>query len=893
MKIDHDLISGNDGVKKRRAGRKPFFAGRGFIWLTVAVAALALLALLLSVFWQQRPAVSAAVPPAAPPLPTPTSLPQPTPTPTTREMGDALDTLYIEIAPRDFAQLEARRAEALERWILLTGDEDLVPATVRLGEQTLPVRLRLKGDWAEHVATDKWSLRIETRNDTYLYGMQVFSIQDPSMRTFLYEDAYLEALRMEDVLGVGYDFVRVVLNGEPKGIYALEEGFAKELLESQGRREGVIIRYAEDLLWTSRAFYDEQVIPPGVEKFHIIDDFESGRVDASPTLSAQRDTAVGLLRGFLEGQLPASEVFEVDQMGRFLALADLWSAPHGLIWHNLRYYYNPVTARLEPIAFDNDPFSPELDLEQVGLPEDNFYGDPQLQAAYVKALAEYSQPGYVEALEAQLGPRYETLRAALEPEFGADVLTPPWDRLRRRQELIRERLAPLQLTYAYCVDPADLSAAVAPTDTLSIEVGNLMDLPVEIVSVSVAGVELPATREWVSPETRELTATPLESAPEALVLRALPAQTASLPYVRLRLPVTTTLTEGLVLRTRLWGLTETLTQTVLPAYVLPLSDSPRPSWPTLEEALARHPYLQPVPGEPLLTIPAGTWDISGTLGLPAGYGLRLGPGTTLRFGPEDSLLSEGPLVFEGTAEAPVTLQPRDEVWRGIAVMRAGAPSLWTYTIIEDTDAIARDGWMTTGGITFYRSPVRISHSRILGTRAEDGLNVIHAPFEITDTEFAATASDAFDADFSDGAFERCVFHDIGADGIDVSGSEVTVREVHFQNLGDKGLSVGERSVMTAEDISVDGADFGFASKDRSHLTVSRATLNHIAIAGLAAYIKKPAYGPATMTVTAIDFGNVPAERQALVQSRSWIDLDGERIWGTDVDVEALYEKWAK
>ena len=168
-------------------------------------------------------------------------------------MGAALDTLYIEIAPRDFAKLEAKRAEALARWILLTDNGDFVPATVRLGEQTLPVRLRLKGDWAEHVATDKWSLRIETRNDTYLYGMQVFSIQDPSMRTFLYEDAYLEALRMEDILGVGYDFVRVVLNGEPKGIYALEEGFAKELSASQGRREGVITTYYQGLLSASPA----------------------------------------------------------------------------------------------------------------------------------------------------------------------------------------------------------------------------------------------------------------------------------------------------------------------------------------------------------------------------------------------------------------------------------------------------------------------------------------------------------------------------------------------------------------------------------------------------------------------------------------------------------------
>lgn len=891
MRIDRDVTSGG-AAPAHRPGRE-FSLARALVWLTVAALGLAVVALLASVWGGQRPATSAPAP-VAPLPPPPTLAPLPTPTPTAGEAGDVLETLYIDIAPRDFAQIEAKRAEALERWILLTGAEDFVPATLRLGEQTLPVRVRLKGDWADHVAYDKWSFRIETRNNTYLYGMQVFSIQDPSMRTYLHEYAFLEALRAAGVLGVRYDFARVALNGETKGIYALEEGFSKELLESQQRREGLIIRYSEDLLWTARAFYDEQVIPAALEQFFIIDDFQSGRIDSSPTLAAQRDTAIGLLRGFLAGDLAAPEVFDLERMGKFLALVDLWSAPHSLIWHNLRYYFNPVTARLEPIAFDNDPFSPELDFEKVGLALENFYADPHLQAAYVKALAEVSQPGYVDALEAQFGPRYAALRAALAPEFGAEVLTPPWEWLRRRQELNRQRLAPIQTTYAYRVRPADVAAGATPAGTLVLEIGNLLDLPVEVVAVRVDGVELPAKRAWVDAASLPFTVSPLPAEPEVLALRALPPDAAALPYVRLQLPVTATATADVQLLTRVWGLTATLTQTVLPATPLPLSASPRPAAPTLEAALARHPYLQPAAEAGWLMIPTGTWDISGTLVLPAGYGLQLGPGTTLRFGAEDFLLTSGPLLFQGTAEAPVTLRPQDGVaWRGIAVLEAGAPSFWQHVVVENTDAISLDGWMFTGAITFYRSPVRISHSRILGTRAEDGLNIMRAPFEITDTEFAGTASDAFDADFADGAFERCVFRDIAADGIDISGAEVTVREVRFYNLGDKALSVGEGSRMTAEDIFVDGADFGLASKDRSHLTATRVTLRNIQIAGLAVYIKKPAYGPATMTATAVDFGSLSPERWTLVQTRSWIELEGARIWGSDVDVEALYKKWPK
>ena len=80
------------------------------------------------------------------------------------------------------------------------------------------------------------------------------------------------------------------------------------------------------------------------------------------------------------------------------------------------------------------------------------------------------------------------------------------------------------------------------------------------------------------------------------------------------------------------------------------------------------------------------------------------------------------------------------------------------------------------------------------------------------------------------------------------------------------------------------------SKDLSHVTLENATIVGARIAGLAAYIKKPNYGPAAITASQITFVDVSSERYTLVQTGSWIDLEGTRIWGVDIDVDALYQK---
>ena len=743
-------------------------------------------------------------------------------------------------------------------------------------------------------------------------GMRVFSLQDPSTRTYLNEWAFMANLRDEDVLSVGYDFVYVVQNGQPMGVYAVEEGFAKELLEAQNRRESVIIRYNEDLLWETWAALDNDLMTsPGLNTFYLIDEFGSSSVDADPVMSARRDAAVGKLRGWWEGELSTGEVFDVERTARFWALADFWGAKHALIWHNLRYYFNHITGRLEPIGFDAQPLidGPQTGLEELpGRLELLRHGDARLQRAYVEALQVYTDPAYLAALEARYGDAYEAYRDALWPEFGevptawgGGVLDAPWESLAIRAASLREWLGPLQMTYAYVPvgeAPADggatadgeATAAAEAATELWLDVGNLLDLPVQVEGVLVGEMWLPADGSWRTPGSAHLFVAPAEAGDD-LVLRALMPDGPSMAYARLRTPGVVPESEeplSVQLVTRIWGHTDVVTQPVMSSYP-PVTAGALPPAPALAEALASHPYLvEDADHESMLFIPPGVHEISGTLVLPEGYGLRLGPGTTLIFGTEGFLLARGPLTFQGTEDEPVVLQPRDAVWHGAVVLNAGAPSHWRHVTVRDTTVIERPGWDLTGALTFYESPIFLDHCRILGTIAEDALNAIRTTFRFADTEFADTVSDAFDGDFAQGEITRSSFHHIGGDAIDVSGSQITVSDVRIYAVDDKGLSIGEGSHLRAERVNIEGCDYGVASKDLSHAEVREITVIRPRVAALAAYIKKPAYGAASITADAMHFVDVPEDKIALVQTGSWIDLEGERIWGIDIDVDELY-----
>ena len=144
-----------------------------------------------------------------------------------------LNSLNLDIKFESVEKIRLKREEALVNNLLIRSDNDFVNSKVSYNSE-LPqsCKIRLKGDLPQHWNGDKWSLRINTKENRSIEGMTTFSIQDPITRNYTYEWLFLKNLKFEDVLAPNYFFVNVNINGKEKGIYAVEEHFSKDVCAS-------------------------------------------------------------------------------------------------------------------------------------------------------------------------------------------------------------------------------------------------------------------------------------------------------------------------------------------------------------------------------------------------------------------------------------------------------------------------------------------------------------------------------------------------------------------------------------------------------------------------------------------------------------------------------------
>ncbi len=808
-----------------------------------------------------------------------------------------LPTLYLDIPFQSFQVLRAKRDEAWQKGILINSDTDWQRAKVRFQGKTFPVNIRLKGDWSDHLRDKKWSFRLKTRKGTKLLGMRVFSVQAPYTRNYVKQWLYFQDLRQAGLMTPRYRFLNLVVNGEKWGLYALEEGFSKELVESQGRREGVIVRFDESLSWLYRAGFGDSLrnlSPSSVdsigstfwkETFAPVDEFGTTKVQQDPVLRAESETALGMLRGFERGELSVGQVFDPVQFGRYMAHNNLWSERHGLLWHNERYYYNPLTSKLEPIAYDSLPlaefYGPFTDLSR--------YDDLPVMKAYVEEVNRITAPDYLPRFQAKYGPAYDHYRQVLSEEFPLKDMQPPWNMLAERQRLLKTALHPPQTVHAY-------QQVVIPGTTVDLRVANIIRYPVVLEQLKVGEATVAVRNQWVQGDDRKLLypgtgmMAILRSAPETepryLTLHV-PAES-----VKAMLPAGTSLFSNTVqLITRLYAVGDDVPVAVRAYYPPLLAKRATPPQPSVAEALTRYPFLIRSQEPGFLELKGGNWQVDGDLVLPDGMGLLARQPVTLTFDAQAILYANAPLRLLGPGRDSIYLGPKGDHWAGVMVTQTGDKvSLLEHVVISGTAGINRAGWITTGGTTFYESPVVLRGCRLLHSTAGDDINVVRTHFDFRDTEFGYAASDAVDGDFVQGSISNCAFHDLRGDGIDMSGSHVQVDGATFQHIYDKGISSGEQSVITATRISANDLAMAVASKDWSHVRVDDVTIQNAWVAGLAAYQKKAEYGPATMTATNVHF--LDSSPHTLVQNGSMVEIDNIKAPTVALNIKTFYRRVA-
>lgn len=809
--------------------------------------------------------------------------------------GEELPTIRIDMKAKHFLKIAQMRNEALGRHVLIASESASVPAQLSFDGESVPVRMRLKGILDDHRLTDKWSYRITLRDGHRFRGMRKFSIQHPKTRRFLIEWCYLETLRAEDVLAPRYGFANVIFNGTPKGIHAWEEHVAKELLEAQQRRDGVILKIDDTDIWRHR-LSNNNVAGGSVFKCFSnngpVEDYAPGRNERNPELRMQRDAAVRLLVDFQTGRRKASEVFNIEVTARFLAVHELWNADHPLGPPNARFYYDAITGKLEPIGGDCwADLTRGSDL--VALRDDDglswaprFLDDPIAAEAYVREVVRLSKKEYLEDLRARLQSQFGKYLRALHREY--PEREPPWDALEERQRRIRANLNLPRTVVAYGQYHRTETESGASV-SLHLKIGNVLTLPVEVLGIQVGYQAMIPARGALDPDSADPL---LLEGRDSVVLPAKPMrEPMRFAHFRVgeldRVMVANGKTLSVRIVTRVLGHSKKLS---IAAKMGPeMADSPDavPATPSLEVTLATHPFLTGTVGAEVLRLRPGEWEVTKDLVLPRGVAIEAGPGTILRFGPDVVFLCRGPMRFTGTRQSPIVLTSSGETWPGVVVLESDAPSTWTHVVVEKTRGIDRHGWLVTGGVTFYKSPAELTHCVFSDSQAEDGLNIVRAEFQILRCTFGPCVSDALDCDFSRGLIRDCVFNNVGGDAVDIGGSHIDILNFFAKHIGDKAISVGEDSHVRITGSVIEGALFGIVSKDLSTVTATDLVIRDTQI-GMAAFIKKPEFGPATIDAGYVTMLDV--QRPTLVQTGSQIVLNGRTINGSDVDIEQYYKR---
>ena len=816
-----------------------------------------------------------------------------------------LETITLDIPFENLRKISEKRQTALKINKLFSSDDDFVKAVISHDGVSSKCKVRLKGDLPDHWSGEKFSLRVEMKGEKLLKGMSVFSLQDPATRSDTEEWLFLNTLKREDCMGVKYYFVNLIINGKKMGIYALEEHFSKEFIETNRRREGVIVRFDDYYIWKkSQPFESSNIEWNSIYRSSPPLFRNKSRVRSNINLSKQCENAMNLLRLVQTEEINASNVFDADKLGKFLAISHIWHAAHGFGIDDINFYFNPVTALLEPIGFGAEPgFYGHFCYFTSGGYNETWVNyslkDPVVASSYLKYLDYFSSENYLLGLKNEYSVYETKIRNLLLCEFlwkGPTIIWKnyhkifkynPWENLFNRCAKIKSELSEKRL-----VNVHGFKLHSSGND-YKVVVRNSTAYPVEIISLQTSNQKwLPQNLIANSDEDHH----PVNPLTGNLYL---PPHKNGLIHTEddllLNIENISSSDNVIYLEAKFLGLPSPviLTKINLDKFSFDIDQSPFGQQ-KLKLDGTSHEFKQ---NSNTITIKKGVYEINNDLFIPYGHKLVVEPGVNFLFSSNSTLISRSPILAVGNERQPIVFKAKSNSWAGILIESVDKNlSLFKNVHFEDIHGVGsgpnpsgsdKNAWVMTGGVTISRSKVRFEKCIFDSFSTEDALNIISSNFEIIDTNFSNTFSDAFDGDFVVGTITDCKFDNVNGDAIDFSGSDANISKSSFYKISDKAISVGENSKVNIKSCSISDVSFGIVSKDSSYTNIeSNTSVKKATIAAFSAFQKKALFGPAFLKANEVSTDS--CMKDFLIQERSVGLVNNVKLPTLSFDTQELY-----
>jgi hypothetical protein len=782
--------------------------------------------------------------------------------------------LQLDIKYQDWMRIVAERKQALQQGQIPERRAE-VKASVSYEENKYNAKVRLQGDLLDHVAgPQRWSLRVELKGKSSLLKVKRFALLSPNVRGNHAPLLFSKTLDIAgfDIISPQHIPVNLTVNGTPWGLMLLEEVFAKELLANNNRTEGLIVKLEQATL-NEKNNQLHKVFRPKV--------FQQSDAINNPSLNQQRKIALTLLSDFLNGRRSASDVFDSRKLGQYIATVDLWSAWHAFSWNNLRFYYNPHTAKLEPIQSD-EALSPVPDKILLQPVSDQFplikamLADNKVKDQYNQALNHLLTLVNSKQLPEQLAVLQQQVLKKMQ--HGSPLLQGySFDSLTAHAQCLAQGCRDLPTMPSAWHRHVDSFSAELPWDLASkfrysnnqkqLQLHNNNQAPVSIIDLIVSD-------KWGS----EIS---LVDAPE-------------LPFT-----LAANQTDGSLIIDHDDAYSIKLLSRQgdkkLQTYRFQLGESatsflPRPL-PMQQEAdvLAAYDFIQRQ--QDGWYFKPGDWQINDYLITPADTRVFIPANTNISFSKHAGLLIFGQLDIEGSAQQPVTLTASSKkTWQGIAVFGSGSKSTVQHLDMAKSASPKQGNWQPRGALYMYDVDLNASDITLRDNRSEDSLNMINSTFNLTKLSIENAYSDGFDCDFCQGKISDSQFNTVGVrsggDAIDISGSRIIVRNSQFSQIRDKAISAGEHSDVDAANIQVNSAAFGIVAKDGSRVVADNVSGVDIKHYLFMAYMKKPFFGGANLQASNFSCHN--CSNISMLQKNNVLVLDGQQQTAKKLNVKKLY-----
>ncbi len=764
--------------------------------------------------------------------------------------------IAIEVDEAEMARLTDVVRLARERGVIMPEGNDPVEARFTVDGRTFKGRVRIKGKLSDHVQGEKWSFRVLARKDGGFLGMKRFSLQHPGTRNYLCDWFYHRLMAGEDLIALRYGFCRVLFNGEDLGVYAYEEHFEKELAENNGRAAGPLLRFDPGLFWQHR-LNGMQGLPLdeayAAYQAAELDAYGTSDLAADPQGRRLFEEALALVDAFRRGERPASAVFDADRTARRLALLDLVGGHHSMDWSDVKFHFDPVLKRLEPVSYESfsafrirelaGAYRYRLRMREQDELHTQLFSDTLIMAAYVHHLERYAEPAFLDSAFAALKGPLDTASATLYREFPYKEL----DRsiYRANQRAIRALLDPPK--------HAHFHLGRRNGDTLE-----LVAVPLEALPVQVDSLLLADGRRIAPVGSALLPPRPRGGVGRPRILRFVVGA------------VNDSALADAAVRAGFLGSTRRKPAPVSPFALFALSalDLDALAAPNVE----RFPFLVRDEAQRTITFKPGRWSITERMVLPAGYTVVALPPLRLDLTGGAAIVSRSPLRWTGTADLPIVLASPDSSSRGVQVLEAGGRSELDHVRFEGLTRRQADP-RVQADLILHRSPATIGHAVFSGTGAAllavsegelqlrqstfvgglDQLQSVHAAVQGSELRFLGAADDA--ASFHGGGGHFTGVRIEGATGM--------------------GVKATDRAQMQLKDLTIARCGTGVEAREGSTVAVVAGRID----AGRAAHAGKDEvrYGPVSIELQEV---TVPDDAAFKTGQGSSIRLNGRAVGST-------------